>query len=188
MLHSLFSRVSVIVTALFLAACGGSGDDGDTLPLATADEVKVAFDKAPRILPSVGVQVGPPPRFMTDPNSVEYRGVTSAGVPIVLKIVSTYRLAATSTVLVGWVFPPEIQMLPVSYTGYPDEPVAVRDIREYRDGWLIIYAAWGTYGLSINRWAMYRPITKEFIDCGELGSNREPSWGPPASSVCVRKN
>lgn len=77
----------------------------------------------------------------------------------------------------------KLQSLPVRITGQ-DRSAAVRDIREWRDGWLLIYASYSAQNGSISRWAMYHPKTGDFVDCGELGSNRWPDWGPSVSSVC----
>gem|GEM_PF-5535082 len=186
MLHSLFSCVSVIVTALFLTACGGGGDDGNTLPLATADEVKAAFDKAPRILPEKGEIVGSYPQQMNDPYYVEYRGMTSTGIPVVLTLRFQYRLVPTSKVVVGEALPPKLQSITARIAGI-DNPVPVLDVREYQ-GWLILYAslrAVAAVDWRVDRWVMYQPGTKQLVDCGESGSIRPPEWGVSVSSECT---
>lgn len=210
---------SVFLLSL-LAACGGGGDDELSVPLATAVDVKVAFDTAPQLVNNYSVQTsaerGNVEMVYLDQSTsndpyhliVRYKsttiydkaiwgiyslhGIASDGTDMILlsEYSSPGSWSGESVVFINGEKVPAIQFLPVRFSGkdYPatDYPAAVRDIREYRDGWLIIFATiYARGGYYVNRWAMYRPRSGEFVDCGELDSEREPSWGPSVSMACV---
>jgi len=182
------SVLRAILAALgltFLVACGG-GDDGATIPFTTATEVQAAFNKSKTILPEVGKRVGPEPQAMLDPSEFEFRGVTSTGVPVVLTLRFVYRSTPTSKVSVDGTLVPELQQILARIDGQ-DYSTPVLDIREYQ-GWLLIYASLRAYGADwqVERWVMYHPKTKQFVDCGEVGSIRPSEWGAAVSSSCVQ--
>lgn len=199
-----------LLSAFLLIACGG----GDDTPLSTAAEVKTAYDAAPSVLESWHAQSKEeqgdvvmmqyrPDFTLQEPFRlvVFYQGRTiyderrwligqghmimSDGTDVVL--INEYagsRDSGNSVVLINSQRPTAIQSLPVQVPGQ-DYVAAVRDIREWRDGWLIISASYiAPWGSTINRWVMYHPKKQEFVDCGELGSNRHPDWGPAASPIC----
>lgn len=120
----------------------------------------------------------------------QIHGTTTDGTNLI--IVTEYPspggISGESVVFLNGAKVPVLQSLPVDFGQYGHFPAAVREIREYREGWLIIFATLRSRGdYYVNRWAMYHPVTREFIDCGELDSNRDSSWGPSSSSTCVRR-
>ncbi len=182
---------ATLIFIAMLAACGGGGDDIPAMPFSTAAEVRAAFlneSESRRILPYVGEPVGPEPQSMADPSDIEFRGVTSAGVPVVLTLRFRYRLTPISKVSVGGILVPELQQISARIAGQ-DYLAPVLEIREYKAGWLLIYASLRAYQMNwwAERWVMYHPGTKQFIDCGEDGSIRPPEWGPAVSPVCVQR-
>ncbi|MFZ3031914.1 MAG: hypothetical protein WA082_02675 [Candidatus Moraniibacteriota bacterium] len=185
MLKTIFALF--VALCLGLVACGG-GDDQESMPFRNAEQVRVAFATSQRVLPERGEQVGPYPKEMLDPFVVEYRGMTSAGVPVVLTLRNVYRLVPTSNVSIEGSLPSQLQSIPARVDGQ-DYSAPVLDIREY-EGWLILYAslrAIAPMDWRVERWVMYHPETKQFIDCGETGSIRPPSWGPAVSDLCVQR-
>ncbi len=210
----LVSYLLALVSALLIAACGG----GDSVPLDNAAEVKTTFDAAPSRLQSwysqskeergdVQMMLYPVDLFLPEPFHlvVSYRGriiydeqrwliterhaVMSDGTDVVVvsEHVSAGDWSGSSIVFINGEKITRLQSLPVPISGQ-DYPAAVRDIREYRDGWIMLVASLnGRGGYYVYRWAMYHPKTGEFVDCGEYGSNREPSWGPPMSSICRQR-
>lgn len=186
MLRSSFSWLGTLLIALVLTACGG-GDNGATIPFATAAEVQAAFNRSQPLL-GAGTQVSPDPKSMADPTDFESRGVTSAGVPVVLMLRFYYRLVPTSKVSVGGTLVPELQQILARFDGR-DFPAPVLDIREY-EGWLLLYASLRPYtgfNWRVERWVMYHPETKQFVDCGEVGSIRPAELGPAVPSSCVQR-
>lgn len=178
----------LFVLCFALAACGGGGDDQLTIPFSTAAEVQAAFVNESRpILPEFGKRVGPEPQGMMDPSDLEFQGATSTGVPVVLTLRFIYRSTPISKVLVGGTLVSELQQIAVHIDGQ-DYLAPVLDIREY-EGWLLVYASWRAYSTDwrVERWVMYHPETRQFVDCGEVGSIRPSSWGPAVSSSCVQR-
>lgn len=218
-LRSFASLFAFIATLLLAACGGGGDAGDEPLPLANATEVKAAFDQAPRILENYFSQsavdrgnvemIYLEPSGLNDPWHlvVTYKknkiydntmwaiynrhGIAKDGTDVVLlsEYTSPGDWSGSSVVFIDGEKAPSFQSLPADFGQYGNIPATIRDVREHKDGWLIIQAVLaGRGGFYINRWAMYRPSTKEFIDCGEFESNRHSDWGPPASPVCVRKN
>lgn len=185
-IYSAFRAALAALCLAFLAACGG-GDDGAAIPFATAAGVKAAFLDSRHILPEVGKRVSPVSTGMMDPSEFEFQGTTSMGVPVVLTLRSIYRVQTASKVLVGGTLVPELQQIMAHIDGQ-DYLTPVLDIREY-GGWLLIYASNRAYSMDwrVERWLMYHPETKQFIDCGEVDSLRPASWGPAVSDLCVQR-
>lgn len=187
------------------------------MPLATAVEVKESFDQAPQMLQNYFAQSARERglvemEYLQDDDFkdpwhlvIHYKGeviydkilwaiyqvhgITSDGTDVI--VVTEYESpgswSGVSVVFVNGEIIPLLQSLPVNFGQRGDSPAAVREIREYQDGWFIIYATLRARGdYDARRWAMYHPGSKEFVDCGELNSNRDPtSWGPSASPLCV---
>lgn len=179
-----FRATLAIFGLVILAACGGG--DESTIPFSTATEVKAAFLDSRPILPEVGKRVGPVSTGMMDPSEFEFQGTTSTGVPVVLTLRFIYRVQTASKVLVGGTLVPELQQIMAHIDGQ-DYLTPVLDIREY-GGWLLIYASNRAYSMDwrVERWVMYHPETKQFVDCGEIDSIRPSSWGAAVSSLCVQ--
>ncbi len=219
-IYSAFRIALTMLCLSLLAACGGG--DENSVPLSTAEEVKMAFDKLPVILGDYGytmpdeastadVQM----RSIYDPLNkrwdavVTFRGVIlqkvhgnpngdyTPGVSLmwggssygIITIVTEYTPAqdwsGSSRVFLD---DREIESLRYIRTNLGEgHDAAVREIREYHDGWFIVRATFQGDKGSIQRWVMYQPVTQELIDCGEYGSNREPSWGPSLSPACLRR-
>lgn len=214
-ISSAFRAALVALSLAFVAACGGG--DESSVPLKTAAEVKAAFEQAPRILKNYfSIEKANDPDTEMEylqandrepwhlvvryKGAVVYdralfaiytaNGTMADGTDVIVlnEHQSPGDWSGTSVVFVNGVKVPVLQSLPVNFGQYGYFPAAVREIREYGDGWFIIYARIsGRGGYYVNRWAMYRTWSGEFIDCGELDSNREPSWGPGLSPVCVRR-
>lgn len=208
----LASRLFSLVFALLVAACGG-GDD-TPLPTAVevkaaydaAPPVLQSWYAQPASARGDVVMTQYRPDFtLTQPfrlvvsyqNRTIYderrwfitdrHAIMSDGTDVLL--VTAYdepsvSISGTSVVFINGEKLAKLQSLPVRITGQ-DRSAAVRDIREWRDGWLLIYASYSAQQGLIGRWAMYHPKTGEFVDCGEFGSSRWPDWGPSAPDICL---
>lgn len=185
---------AVALCVALLSACGGGGEgDGQTPLPASVAEVKMAFDAAPQVLQSYGYELQTQGRSSNPDTVMERSGnlnnprlvITYKGKVIYDEtrgwgIYDAHGFAADGTYLILL-----IEHSAGSYEGVPvlfingkrtDLPFGMRgvlrDIRNYPDGWLILYSTEGSIrSARITSWfSVYNLRTTEFVSYGEYVS------------------
>lgn len=203
-----FPIFAILVLAAALSGCGGGGEEYD------AADARADYRRSPELLgdwfaqssaergriemayglPSDGrlsLYIWHAKRRVYEGTGVSItgsHGITSYGHDVVLvrEVSQPGDPTVTSTVLINGAKIPRIQSLVAPLADY-SVVVPIVDIRERLDGGLTLSAELVVGQYTIRRWAIYWPLDGSLVDCGELDSVRDPSWGPGMSSECLRR-
>lgn len=170
----MLKRIIVLAVAVFMAGCGSDNKSGSEMP-KTAEEAKAIYMSSPHLLsqPST-VTINPENQITIEGERaiVSYKGkeiynqVNGWGTYFFNCFTSTGEY-----LLLIWEYPVGhptgfskifINGEPINApTQYP-----IRDIREYKDGWLIFISQPMDQSKLLMSWAMYNYLTKEFMELG----------------------